>query len=214
MENIFLFNGVDKNIIKYAIADSGYKKMKYIAGDMIFDSNNYIKALGYIIRGKILIEKNNIPLKISGTGEVFGAASLFIENENDGYVTQIKAKTKCEILFIEESLLCELIKIDSAVAINYIKFLSQKIRYLNNKIDSFTSGTAESKLLKFLYSEYNEHKSVVITDINYKNLASSLDIGRASLYRAIDNFVKQKLIIKNNKQIILTDINKIQTIIK
>lgn len=188
-----------------------YVKNNYNSGEIIYEYDNYSRALGCVIDGIVTIEQNGVTLKNAYVGEVFGAASLF--NDSNEYVSIIRAKTKCVILFINQEVMRELIMENHLIAFNYITFLSDRIRYLNNKIASFTAGTVEERFAKYLVDLYEKTESEKISGLVYSRLASSLDVGRASLYRVIDNFIAQDIITKNGRQIVIKDIEKIKKII-
>jgi CRP-like cAMP-binding protein len=216
LRNLFLFDGVNMNIITmYADSDNLYEKT-FPAKSIIADRNNFVKALGYIKNGSVGMYKykndtdTSLFLKRSRSGEVFGAASLFgCGNENAlTYDTLIKAHTKCEIVFICQPLIDALIRRDSNFSKNYIMFLSQRVRYLNEKLTALSVGSAEAKVARYLLG----HGGGVIENINYKLLSSSLDISRATLYRVMCEMSDEGMIEKNDKNVVVTDFEKLRFI--
>ncbi|MCQ2477930.1 MAG: Crp/Fnr family transcriptional regulator [Clostridia bacterium] len=192
INNLFLFNGVP-GAVKLIDTKSikSYKK-----GDTVYNSEEYEKAIGIVISGKLTalpINSDNAMLKTFNKGDVFGAAAVFGESEN--YISRIYANTNCKVLFISEEVLKKLFAKYPAVAENYIKFLSAKIRFLNKKISLFTADGVESKVYAYLIENGN------CQTINYSSMARTLSIGRTSLYRALQNLESKKLIIKNEKGI-------------
>ena len=90
---------------------------------------------------------------------------------------------------------------------SYIAFLSQRIRFLNRKIDSFTAPSAREALLRHLL-EIHRDGAAEITG-GYSQLARTLNIGRASLYRALDALEAEGCIRRDGKCItILEDPSK------
>lgn len=207
LNEIFLFKNVNHDVLK----NIKYVKNNYNYGEVIYEYDNYSRALGCVMNGIVIIEQNGVTLKHAYEGDVFGVASLF--NDSKEYVSIIRAKTKCVILFINQEVIRELIMENHIIAFNYITFLSDRIRYLNNKIASFTAGTVEERFAKYLIDLYEETESDKLSGLVYSRLASSLDVGRASLYRVIDNFIAQDMIIKDGRQIVIKDIEKIKKII-
>lgn len=68
------------------------------------------------------------------------------------------------------------------IAFNYIRFLSGRIQFLNRKIDSFTAPGAQQALLSYLRQQPGG-KSVGLSMVK---LSEMLNIGRTSLYRAVE----------------------------
>ena len=91
---------------------------------------------------------------------------------------------------------------------NYLAFLNNKIIYLNKKISSYTAGNNENKLLYFL-SE-NEVDGKVSIDTSISDIAIMLDMGRASLYRALEKLEGENIIKRNGKYIVILDREKIK----
>ena len=69
---------------------------------------------------------------------------------------------------------------------NYVRFLTQRIEFLNQKIQYLTAGCAERRLSLYLISQIPEDEVATRLDISAVSLADLLDLGRASLYRAMD----------------------------
>lgn len=128
----------------------------------------------------------------------FGAASLF--GNSDCYISEIIAKTDLEVLFVTEDELTALFIKYPQTAINYIAFLSEKIRFLNKKLNVVSSSGTENTVFKYLTSIANENGEIK----SFKNMSlisKSLGISRASLYRAISDLEKNGYIIKENNYI-------------
>lgn len=127
-------------------------------------------------------------------GDVFGCAALF---ESD-LVTDISAITDCTLLCISADDMQEIFQKQPRLAVNYIKYLSGKIRYLNQRIGDFAFGTAEEKVMRFLRE--NAGCDGVVR-IKMTLLAEQLGMGRTSLYRALDSLQKDKKILRNKNKI-------------
>lgn len=134
---------------------------------------------------------------------IIGASVLF--GSDSRFQTTVKAVKRCNVIVFQQSQLIELINSNGDFAVKYITFLSDKIRFLNNKIASFTSGNAVSRLSSYLIKNSINGEC----KISRTRLASEIDIGRASLYRAIDVLTEQKLIITDGKKIFIPDEQKL-----
>ena len=138
-------------------------------------------------------------------GGVFGAAGLFSDME--GYVSEIQAIRKSKVLFLPEEMLHSLFMRMPVAAENYIRYLSGRIRFLNNRIDSFTGGSAERRVAVFLLDAASKAgKADIRLAITFTDLAESLNIGRASLYRAMDSLVEAGLISRKAKEISILNV--------
>ena len=153
-------------------------------------------ALAIILNGKATVKRQNdigdsITIRAISSGELFGAASVF-GDWKDGK-SSIIANTSCEILYISEENFCKLIKIYPQISINYIEFLSGRIRFLNRKLDAFTAKTTEERLYEFLLSLSDSEGNIAL-NFGMAELARRLNVGRTSIYRDIDALQSKKLI--------------------
>jgi CRP-like cAMP-binding protein len=215
IRNLFLFHGVDINIIDNAVAGNGFYIKKYGNGDIIYEPLYFERSLGIILDGSARVRtadmNKNITLKTINAGNVFGAASLF-GNENE-YVSKITAKGATTAAFFTQAAITDIIKADSRAALNYICFLSDRIRFLNRKIASFTAGSAECRLARYIIG-LSETSGNISLNPGISQTAASLDIGRASFYRALDSLQSSGCIRRDGRRIYILSREKLNNIIK
>lgn len=196
MRELFLFQGVPEALAKLELPDEvGYKK-----GEVIYDRDNYERALGILLTGKaeaVAQEKSALTTFLAGA--TFGAAALFGGEE---YVSVIRATTDCRVQFLPEEVLRKLFADYPQTAVNYVAFLSDKIRFLNRKIATYTSGGAAGRLYYWLGANCDEAGHLP-AGVTMTRLAKMLNVGRTSLYRALEELEKKGLIKKQNGEVIL-----------
>jgi len=187
------------------INSSGFCLCSYSFGEEIYTRKEYDRALGIIIKGKATVYKDNqskrVIMRQLAVRDTFGAAALFGSTER--YASTICASGKqTQVAFVSQALMKELMEQNFEIAERYIIFLSDRIRFLNEKLDLHTSGSAHDKLLSYLRSRKNEGA------VNMQRLSKELDIGRATLYRAVDRLWQEGLIEKDGKSIVLIENKK------
>ena len=164
-----------------------------------------------MLSGEVLVTNEKGKKLIVNTirqGSPFGAASVFSENEE--YETTLTATEKCTVIFFSQELLSEMIKV-AVIAENYIRFLTDRIHFLNDKIRSLSCADAEQSLAKHLLA--NE-KDGICSVGQLSTLAKTLGMGRASLYRAFDTLTKNDLIYRDGKTVTIKDKIKLKEISK
>lgn len=109
-------------------------------------------------------------------GDLFGAAALF--NDRADYATTLTARSRCDLLFFPQALVEELMARFPAVGYNYVAYLSQRIWFLNEKIDALAAGSAEGKLAQYLLTHSRE--GWMEWDCSATGLAKRLGVSRAS----------------------------------
>lgn len=127
--------------------------------------------------------------------EPFGVANLF---SNSPFISVVSAKGSCKVLFLTEAAIKALLESDASFLYNYLGFLSNRVRYLNQKIGYLTAGSAERRLALYLCSH---GKPVLDLPNSLTSLSELLDIGRASLYRAFDKLTEDGYIQKDGRSI-------------
>lgn len=204
----FLFKGIPA-ILDDDFLESCEIKL-FTAGEVIFSSSSFSRCLMTVMSGKAAVMKNNTLLRTAAAGDIFGAASLFGGSEKD-YSTTVYAKSKARVLFIPQAAVKTLISSEPQIALNYIEFLSDRVRFLNKKIDSFTSDNGVSRLAKYLLSQENDEFSV---KLSYSKLAETLSIGRATLYRALGTLEESGIIVRSDKSITISKRGELEKLAK
>jgi CRP-like cAMP-binding protein len=188
IRTLFLFRDVREELLAEMLSDPRAEAAGFAAGEIIYDESNYRKSLGIVLSGRAEVQAvgagHTVVLNRLDSPCLFGAAGLF--QEEDGYVTRIIALSDAKILFIPQDLLTDFMRRDFKLAENYLAFLSQRIRFLNRKISGFTQSGAEAKLARYLLDiASGQGGDIVRLPASIKHISSVLNLGRASLYRAL-----------------------------
>lgn len=197
--DFFLFRGLSEEE-KEAFLKKG-DKLSFLSNEPIYSDKTDRRALGILLSGKAEVRRigeSTVLLNRLEVGDIFGVASLF--GESEPFPTEIVAIKSAECLFFSESAVRKLLESSPKAAMNYIAFLSDKIRFLNQKVAGFSAKNTEARLAAFLLS--NEKDGVIVLK-NLSKAATVLSVGRASLYRALDSLVEAGAIQKEGSQIVI-----------
>lgn len=208
-----LFMGVSRKNISSLLEAQEKTIETFKKGDVIFSPDKFEQSLGFIIKGAVNVIKpaTNVTVGTLEKGDFFGASSLY--SHQNSYVAKLVVATETKILFIEKDTIGVLMLREQAMSMNFITYLTDALYYLNAKIDAFTGGTAESRLASYLLDTFGGYKTMQLTT-PYTKLAISLNIGRASLYRAFDTFIDGGIIEKDGKFIRLLSEEKLKEYVK
>lgn len=170
-------------------------------GEVIYDALRFQKSLGFLVKGRAQVFEQGaqgaVLLNELAPPGVFGAAAVF--SSGSTYVTEIRAKTDCQVCFLPEGELEAILAENFQAAKNYIVFLTGRVNFLNRKIDCFTRGTAEERL--GLYLSENRTAGEVVETPGFTKLAQVLGVSRASLYRALDALCERGVVDREGKRI-------------
>ena len=192
----FLFQGAEE--LLHEAQSLGVSR--FSRGDTICDPATAGRALGIVLEGRaeaVAPTREKAVLAVFGPGGTFGAAALF---GGDGYVSRIRAVTACAVVLLPEELLRQWFQRCPQMAVNYIGFLSSRVRFLNGKIAIFTQDSAQHRLYRWLRANCDE-TGCLPEKLSMTKLAATLSMGRTSLYRAMEELEEAKLIVRDGKRI-------------
>lgn len=205
----FLFSGVGDGFIYRVLEDGLCEIVNYKKGSVIYKETDFRRSLGLVIKGTAAVTKNisggrkYIMTAITSPG-LFGAAAMFSSEES--YVTRITASSPCRIAFFPQELIEKLIDENRLIAKNYIAFLSGRIQFLNRKVQSLVTASTSQSILKYIAANMKPDGDCCSLDVgSYSSLAQMLNVGRASLYRGLDDFQNRGLIRREGKKIVVID---------
>ena len=202
-----LFRGSPPSVLTRILAVSDCTAADYEKNDAVYDKTNFSRSLGIVLEGRLRVTKENadkrpIVMSTLQRGALFGAAALF--NSEPEYATKITAIERSRVLFLPQRLIKRMIEREPDIAENYIRYLSERILFLNRKIYFLTAGTAEQRLAGFLLDnlavgEYSE------MPMPMHRLADALNMSRASLYRAFDELTESGAVSKQGKLVCINN---------
>ena len=159
-------------------------------------------SLSLLVSGKVDIVKEfegrDAYMKTVNTTSLLGLATLFANEEE--YISTLVAKSSVSLLLFSEEFVKTLIANNPDFSLRLVALLCRKVRYLNRRIDFYTCSGAEEKVREFLSRTADCEGEVVIS---MSELSKTLDIARASLYRAVNSLEEKGYIAKNGKKITL-----------
>jgi CRP-like cAMP-binding protein len=198
--NCFLFKGLNDDELLGAT--------QYFEEPLKVQKNLELYKTGYVgilEQGQAVITRHstagvNTTVRTINSGEIFGSASVFGDWQQ-GF-SSIISKTTCTVRYITEDNLTKLFTAVPQVALNYIGFLSDRIRYLNRRLDTFSASGTEQKLYEFLSSQPQED-GLATLPYSMTELSRRLKIGRSSLYRSLESLEANGFITRQKNKFII-----------
>ena len=203
-----LFASFEKEELRARLLRSGAYEESFAPGEAIPLCRRGAARIGFLLEGGASVTSRGATLNRLIPGSCFGVAHLYAPPSD--FPTRVEAKTACRALFLDEAALDPMLS-DPRFAKNLVSFLSDRIRFLNRKIAAFTAPDATVRLAFVLLHRAADGKEYAPAG-SFSALAKELDLGRASLYRAIDALVKAGVIEKDGKTIHILDKSKLKQI--
>ena len=193
-----IFKDANEKILTSVLNTYG-KSVSYSKNNVVFSKENYSPVICIIIKGEARVSKGDTVISHLKDGEIFGAAFLY--NQSYEFENTVTALTPLKVVIIEKSGIDELIKCDNSISFNYISYLSERIGFLNSKIEGYTKPSAEEKLMLYLQKNADMNNGKCEISVSMTELSRVLHISRASLYRVIEALENQGKICRDGKKI-------------
>lgn len=198
-----LFSGISEEKAELLFPKGELLVKSHKKGETIFEENDFSRSLGIILKGSAVVEKRSpeksVIMSTLHEGGTFGMAAIFYEDSV--YPTTITATADTAVAFISKEALKAAFLKEPRLSENYICLLSQKIHFLNKKIETLSSRGGSFKLYSYILEEYSKSGKDGKLELPYNmsELSRLLGIGRTTVYRELEELVKNGLIKKEGK---------------
>lgn len=185
-----------KDVLKNHAEIKSFKK-----GETVFSEKNFIPCICVILEGSAIVKKGETVISRLKKYDLYGAAFLY--NDISVFRNTVTALTPLSVAVLSKEGMDILIRNDSSIAFNYIKYLSHRVTFLNDKIEGYTAQSAEEKLMRYLKKNAENQNGQCEIAVSMKELSSVLCISRASLYRVLDSLEQSGKIRREDKKIFI-----------
>lgn len=201
LKHSFLFSKIDEKTISALTKTHPPEIRTFKRGEMVYSSEDEPRV-GFVLSGRceIRLEKQEGAKTVINTLSVsdsFGILSIYSQDE---FPTRIYAEVNCEIAFFDELQIHQFVNSSSQISANLIKFMANRISFLNRKIATFSGTRVQDRLAAYLLNEAESHSSLSFP-FNCQKTSAEINAGRASVYRAIESFCEAGIISFDNKTI-------------
>ena len=212
----FLFRGLTPEEFESAINSVVCDVRSYDKGDIVCSPDSFLRMIGFVVSGECEVLRhgggeNSARINVIGCGGMFGVLGALSDDAE--FPTTIKAKKATTILYLSRECLDGLIDKYPRIARNVIDFLASRIRFLNERIDTFSAVSVEQKLASYLLSRYRK-TGMLEFEFNKLRVSKEIGVGRASLYRALTGFQELGLLAFDNKTLQIINIDEIERVSK
>lgn len=167
-------------------------------GAVLYDAHHAHQALAFVVEGSLRAMHGRVVMNDFYPGDVLGAAALF--GASAAYPSTVVAVTAARVLLLSQKTVSHWMAAVPRVGENYVRFLSDRIRFLNQRLSVLTADHADGRLWKYLLA-HRGTDGVVTLSGGMSVLAERLDMGRSSLYRSLDALTDAGYIRREGKKI-------------
>ena len=202
---LFLWQGLTEQEIARCQDLAQTEECTFAKGQTVYDAQTAQRALAFVLEGRLRVFHGKVVMNDLHPGDVFGAAALY--GSSEPYPSTVVAVTDCRILLIPQETVSLWMAAVPQVGENYVRFLSDRIRFLNRRLSTLTAGPADDKLWRYLLTHRDETGLVTLPG-GMTELAERLDMGRSSLYRSFDALTDAGRIRRLDKHTILVNLEE------
>lgn len=200
-----LFKGIEDKDLHSLLKEEGICFKKYLKGDLLLDGSIRSKELFIIVRGTASVYKHvsaqkTVLMSKLKKSDIFGMATLFSEN---AFPTSVVSDGELLALVISKTVVERWFSSKNELIKNYIGILSDKIQFLNRRIESFAAYENKDKLYNYLKSIAPKGGGAFALPCPVKELSELLGMGRTSLYRSMEILEEEKKLTKTGKLFLL-----------
>ena len=200
-----VFQGIDEIVLEHVAQDSKCRMERYVKGQHIYDLTHFRPCFGILLSGAVLCEKptadgSAILVANLKPGDCFGAEVLYGDRAEYPFV--LTAQQETEILMIPQAVLSRTMRRNFQIAENYVRYLTQQLWLQSQHLSVLTAGPVLQRLSAFLLNRADAEGSVQSSMIS---VSRQLHIGRASLYRAMEELKNRGLVRKEGKTLTILD---------
>lgn len=206
-----LFEGAPQEAIDRWLTDEGCRMVGAGSGETILGCAEFCRCLGVLLRGRATVYKvcpggRRVILSVLEQGKTFGMSTLFYEA--DACPTEIAASGACRMVFFSKELVERAFAESPEFARSYVTLLSRKIHFLNRRLATFVEADCRDKLLSYLSGIYTGGESLRLPG-SMSELAQTLSVGRASLYRAFDALEEEGILCRDGRNILVRNAERL-----
>lgn len=200
LATVFLFRDMSLADISSLLLPMDGALLSFRKGEPIATRTSFRRGIGIVLAGSIRVTKGNGSLVVSvlTRGDLFGAASLFVEEER--YASELSAQTACRIIFFTEAEMERMFSSSAAVSRNYIRYLSERVRFLSSKVDQLIRHPGNHSLRSYLATHAGVD-GLVQPDCSYTQLAARFNVSRATLYRELRQMEEDGILFRRENKL-------------
>ncbi len=208
-ENVTLLKGASPETLRRLLDAKGSRRLAYEKGGALCRRGEPLDGLLILLRGRAEVRRGSMLLRELSAGDVTGVSVLF--GGDSRMETDVAASGRMSVFFLPREAVEKAILADPVLTERYIRFLSSRIRFLNGVIGRFSGSRVTERTAHYLLEQAGEKG--LRFEFAPSRAARELDVGRASVYRALDDLQREGCIEKEGRQILLKDPDRLRSML-
>ena len=209
-----LFRGISSSDIEVLFKNGIYQVKKFKPKDIVAIQGGPCNYLMIIVSGTVqgqMVDSSGRLIVIEEISAPFAIAVAFIYAEKNELPVSIVALRDSTILFVRRDYFTDILQQNKMVLLNYLTVISNRSKFLSDKIHFLTFRTIKSKIADFLLKQLKQSGTrVIFLEETQQELADMFGVARPSLARTFKEMEDEGLINVERKKITLLDEPKLK----
>lgn len=209
-----LFRGVSVSDLEQLFENGRYQIKKFQPKDIVAIQGEPCNHLMIMLQGSVqgqMVDSSGRLIVIEEISAPFAIAVAFIYAEKNELPVSVVALSDCEILFVRRDYFTDVLQKHKTVLLNYLTVMSNRSKFLSDKIHFLTFRTIKSKIADFLLKRAKQSGSnVIVLEETQQELADVFGVARPSLARTLKEMENDLLIQTDRKKITILDEMKLR----
>ncbi|MBK8805283.1 MAG: Crp/Fnr family transcriptional regulator [Bacteroidales bacterium] len=212
LSTIPIFKNIEEYEVKQIIRTTHHQVKSYSKNDVILQSGDNCNFLYIIVKGTVsaeMIELSGKTLRVETISAPNTIATAFIFGDDANCPVTVTAHDDVKIMLFHKSELLLLFQKNTTVLINYLDIVSNRARFMAEKIKQLSFKTIKSKLAHYILS-ISKNKNSFVFDKTQQELAFHFGVERPSIARVLSDMKEEKIITITNKKCTILNISALK----
>lgn len=198
------------------LVGEGFGIRQFKENEIIVSQGSVYSTLLIIIEGEIVGEMNDfsgktVVIETINAPNLIAPAILYCEQNK--IPVNVVAKTYVRVLPISREDLSHILQSNIKVLNNFLRLISERSKFLSDKVRLLRFGTIKSKFSGYLLELYSRKQSLNFTiEHSQQELADMFGVSRPALAKTIGQMIDEGLIWSSNKEYKILNLKELNII--
>lgn len=206
-----LFRGISFVDLEQLFGNGMYQIRKFHPKDIVAIQGEPCNYLMIMLSGTVqgqMVDSSGRLIVIEEISAPFAIAVAFVYAEKNELPVSVVALKESEILFLHRDFFTDILQKNKTILLNYLTVISNRSKFLSDKIHFLTFRTIKSKIADFLLKRAKQSGAkVILLEETQQELADVFGVARPSLARTFKEMENEGLIMIERKKITLIDLS-------
>jgi CRP/FNR family transcriptional regulator len=191
--------------------------MKIKKGSFLFQEGMpanelYVVRSGSVRLSKISYEGKELTLNLCSAGDIIGDINFYVTNSK--HLFNAKVIESGEVAILNKEALEEHLMVNSVLALEYMKWMSERIRHIQTKFRDLLlygkKGAIYSTIIRLITKhgeEQDKGDMLINTTISFQELALYSGTSRENVSRMVNDLRRRKILSLIDGKIVVHDLN-------